>query len=270
MGPELERPEEPSYPSDIHAAWSPDGNWIVYRHEDNTKYDSTYPNGLYLIDPNGDNRRLLMKGGAALPAWSPDGQWIAYTDGAIYAMNFLTGEERRLTSFAAFSPTWSPDGIRIACGRSGPQEIVGIWIIDFRDTSAVRFGFGGHPHWSPTGDRFLFSGAPTPYTLAQIFSVSIYDSLDKKILTQNRYTNRYPKWSASGSMITWYLFVRTKGEVWVMSSDGSNQRKLIDGYDPSWSPDSRTIVFSDFDPSGSKIVLWRVGLNGSGLRQLTH
>jgi Tol biopolymer transport system component len=269
MGPELERGDYVSYPRDIHAAWSPDGRWIVYRHEDYTKYDSTYPNGLYLIDPDGNNRRLLLRGEAALPAWSPDGQWIAYTDGAIYALNFHTGEERRLTNFTAFFPSWSPDGAKIACGRSGPQDIVGIWIIDFQDTSAIRWGFGGAPHWSPDGEKFVYSASPDPYTGPQVTVVGIFDGTSNR-LTRNQYDNRRPLWSPSGLMITWTLLVKTKAEVWIMNRDGSGQRKLVDGSHPSFSPDSRAIVFSDFDSSKEQIVLWRINIDGTGLRQLTH
>ncbi|MGH2567961.1 MAG: TolB family protein [Bacteroidota bacterium] len=92
---------------------------------------------------------------------------------------------------------------------------------------------------------------------------------NKSILIAQKNESRRPVWSRSGSMIAWTVLVGVKGEVWVMNSDGSDQRKLVDGLYPSWSPDSRTIIFSDFDASGSKIVLWRVGLDGSGLRQLT-
>lgn len=184
-------------------------------------------------------------------------------------MNFQTGEQRRLTSFVAFFPTWSPDGAKIACSRSGPQDIVGIWIVDFRDTSAVRFGFGGDPHWSPRGDEFVYSAQPDPHTAPQVTIVNIRD-MSRKRLTQNDHDNRNPRWSSTRLMITWFLYIRTKGEAWIMNSDGSEQRKLIDGSYPSFSPDSQTIVFSAFDPTRTKIVLWRIALNGSGLRQLTQ
>jgi hypothetical protein len=64
--------------------------------------------------------------------------------------------------------------------------------------------------------------------------------------------------------------VKITGEVCRKNSDGSGTRKLIDGSHPSFAGDLRTIVFSDFNITHVKIVLWRVNLDGSGLRQLTR
>jgi Tol biopolymer transport system component len=54
-----------------------------------------------------------------------------------------------------------------------------------------------------------------------------------------------------------------------MLSDGSEQQYLIAGQTPSWSPDSKRIVFSKPNSDESKIVLWTINRDGSGLEQLT-
>jgi Tol biopolymer transport system component len=89
-------------------------------------------------------------------------------------------------------------------------------------------------------------------------------------LNHDTIEDRYPKCSADGVMISWTKVLREKLEVWCMNKKGRDQRKLADGFYPTWSPDSRTIVFSNFNPSGDKIVLWRVRLDGTNVRQLTH
>ena len=270
FGPELERPEEPSYPSDIHAAWSPDGKWIDYRHEDYTTYDSSYPNGLYLIDPDGNNRRLLVEGDAFLPSWSPDSQQIVFTTSSLlYIINFGGSDLEYLTG--GRFPRWSPDGQEIVFTRAGTHDTVGVWIIHLPDRQEHRLGFGAMPDWSPDGQHIVYSGPPgeTP-TGSQIWTMEISGGQNIQ-LTQNSFiTNRSPRWSPDGTAIVWYVLVKTKGEVWIMNSDGSGQRKLTDGSHPSFSPDSRTVAFSNLHPSGDKIVLWRVNVDGTDLRQLTH
>jgi Tol biopolymer transport system component len=64
-----------------------------------------------------------------------------------------------------------------------------------------------------------------------------------------------------------------------MSADGSNSKEImsietnntiaLDLIAPSWSPDSQRIVFSKPNPDESKVVLWIMNKDGSGLEQIT-
>jgi Tol biopolymer transport system component len=272
LGTEPEFRDPFSYPADIQASWSPDGTWIVYRHQDyySTDYDSTYPNGLYLIDPDGNNRRLLVQGDAFLPSWSPNTQQIVFTTSAALYITNIDGSGREYVTGGRF-PRWSPDGQRIIFTRPGTQDTVGIWIVDLSSGREHRLGFGAMPDWSPDGKRIVYSGPPgTTRSGSQIWTMDSSGSQNVQ-LTQNSFiSNLYPRWSPDGIGITWHVLAKAEGEIWTMNSDGRNQRKLANGLHPSWSPDPQTIVFSDFDPSGTKIVLWRVDLDGTNLRQLTH
>jgi eukaryotic-like serine/threonine-protein kinase len=58
--------------------WSPDGKSIAFvSSKGNTGFDF----GVWLVDPDGANRRNLVKVGLGL-AWSPDGRWLYYSDTA--------------------------------------------------------------------------------------------------------------------------------------------------------------------------------------------
>jgi Tol biopolymer transport system component len=54
-----------------------------------------------------------------------------------------------------------------------------------------------------------------------------------------------------------------------MDRDGRNQHRLIDGegWDPTWSPDGRQILYAS--DRGSSTQLWLVGMDGSGLRKVS-
>ena len=87
---------------------------------------------------------------------------------------------------------------------------------------------------------------------------------------------KVPAWSPDGSKITYWSGVegsdprqnppRDAWLVWVMDADGSNQRSLIPGDDPAWSPDSRTIIFPSF--STGKLAVGAISPDGTRSRIL--
>jgi TolB protein len=192
-------------------------------------------------------------------------------------MNARMNEIRPLTNFLTFFPTWSPDGKKLAFDTpyQDPRGANVIWIINadgtgLRDISQHGVGEWRMPHWSPDGRNLVhlrYIGIGT----SEIFVMDTSGQSPVR-LTQNVSDDRYPKWSADGKMITWTTLPPGGKllEVWIMNSDGTGQRKLIDGSYPAFSPDSRTTVFSALNPAGNKIVLWRIELDGTNLRQLTH
>lgn len=63
------------------------------------------------------------------------------------------------------------------------------------------------------------------------------------------------------------------GEIYIMNSDGSNQKRLTDmpGYDggPFFTPDGERIVWRHFTPEGSVADIFTMNLDGTGIRRLT-
>lgn len=272
------RDPEQTLPTDSQAAWSPDGNWITYLHEDYDMTDSTYPTGLYLIDASGASRRLLVEGSARNPAWSPDGQWIAFQSGAIYAVSFLGDSIRRITPFGGFFPSWSPDGTQLVFDTpyQDPRGANAIWIINAdgtnpRDISVHGTGEWRDPDWSPDGARILHMRF-----LGGVFGEEIFvmdTSGNNPIrLTQDNTQERTPKWSADGAKISWTkLLPGAKFECWIMDANGGNKRLLLkDGFSAAWSNTSQQLVLSKPDNEYTKIILWTIRADGSNLRQLTY
>ena len=88
--------------------WSPLGDKILFHGEVN--------NGIWSIEPDGSNERLLYRQGG-YPAWSPDGKKIAYVDlldWCIWVMDADGQNKRRLTDHKGLNPAWSSDGLQIA------------------------------------------------------------------------------------------------------------------------------------------------------------
>jgi Tol biopolymer transport system component len=150
-------------------AWSPDGDAIAFA-------DSSYgsPRGLYLIDPEGTNRRLLALDGVQ-PSWSPDGASVVFARQNERSSNIsdlvIIGADGRgqrvLTSQpgAEENPAWSPDGDWIAfeqragCGPTcgGGREGTDIAVIrpDGTDLHVLRGSSLAEldPAWRPPAPK---------------------------------------------------------------------------------------------------------------------
>jgi Tol biopolymer transport system component len=136
------------------------------------------------------------------------------------------------------------------------------------DISQHGTGEWRDPSWSPDGLRLVYEGpSGTTKSEGQIWVVDTSGSNNKELTSNNSVINRYPSWSPDGSTIAW----TTDNGIELMKADGSNQRQLYGdkASQPSWSPDSREIVFSKFSPSRDKGVLWIINKDGTELHQLT-
>ena len=156
-------------------------------------------------------------------------------------------------------PTWSPDRRQIAFVR---QIVVGT---DFRGDS-IRQGHlmvmnadgtalrglaanGHHPDWSPDGRLLAF--VKDYAGDAKIWTIRPDKSAARQLA---RGTD--PAWSPDGRRIAFsrYLGGVSQGEIFVMNSDGTSQRRLLarnyQSLHPTWSPDGRLIAFLGYSTHG--------------------
>ena len=210
----------------------------------------------------------------------------------IYVMNSDGSDPRQVTTISsgACQPDWSPDGSRIVFTSPCPdrQEQYPdsqIFIINADGTGITPLSSGRigdfDPAWSPDGSRIAFTTMLDG--IAQIAVLNLAD-LTVTHLTQTSNDVRFPQessqpvWSPDGSLIVFTAKRLGVFQIWSMSDSGKKQVQLVRSgsalwdFLPSWSPDDKTIMFSE--TSGPQALGWlmvfRPGGSGSDASQFRN
>ena len=192
---------------------------------------------VYLMSADGSHPRNLTRSGSgdAFPRWSPDGKRIAYThvDASgvydIFVIDPASGKRRRLTLAAqAVGPVWSPDGDMIAFEKVGE-----IWVMRSDGTHMRRLtnqrASDGNPAWSPDGSQIAFNsnrgGNLAAFTGFGLFVMDA-DGLHQRRLSYGNGEEGAPAWSPNGRRIAFSSTRDGDSEIYVMATDGNDQRRL--------------------------------------------
>ncbi|GAB4289118.1 MAG: Tol-Pal system beta propeller repeat protein TolB [Myxococcota bacterium] len=225
-------------------SWDNTGNKILF-----TSYIGGGPH-LYEFDMNTAKVEIISKrsGLNTGAQYSPDGSKIALTlshseNSEIYLIDTKSGALTRLTNDWGIdtSPSWSPDGKRIAfvSTRSGKPHI---YIMNADGSEHRRITFKGEynqtPRWSPRGDLIAFT-ARDERNVFDIFTINV-ETLEITRLTQDQGNNEEPSWSPNGRYISFTSTRDGSQQIYIMNSDGSNQRRITNREwkftTPAWQP----------------------------------
>lgn len=242
-------------------AWSPSGRAIVFVAD--TASSGTHLE-LRVITPQGDAIRTLRPKddrNVADPTWSPHGDRIAFGIGHLTAIGSDGTHERRLGGGCC--PAWGPGGHKLAYSDS-PEAQSQIYLAnaDGRRSIVAAAPRGGYsywgPTWSPGGARLAFFADIAPdQSLSPAPFLAAIDKLGGRAQQLARGAFANPTWSPDGAKIA-------ADGIRVLNLRTKRVSILQRGNHPSWSPDSRQLVFED---SGQIYVM---NADGSDLRQLTH
>ena len=172
---------------------------------------------------------------------------------------------------AVFSPRG--DGFAVASNRSGTFEL---WLYPSRQGGIRQLTMNAagaqdvSPDWHPTGVNLLFQSN----RIGGVPNIWRYNFNERGLtqLTFEKYGAEGARYSPDGSLIVYTTFDATgRRNLWLMDAEGRNPTTLGDGFDPSWSPDGRTIVYARAVREGvdRSTDIWLMDADGTNSRRLT-
>jgi TolB protein len=243
---------------------------------------------IWVMDYDGQNQHAITHLGTITlsPRISPDNSRIAFSSlGRMgWDIRMFSFDLNRPVSFLAgtaggsnITPAWASDGTKFAfsSSRSGDSEI---WVSDASGSGAHRItslkGPNVSPSWNPkTNTQIAFTGGRTGEP--QIYIMD-QDGSNVQRMTDSGYAVS-PSWSPSGGLLTfswnrkygpgdpggqdiYVMEIASKQWLQVTHESGNNDC-------PSWSPDTRHIVFQR--TLNGRTQIWTMLSDGTQQKQLT-
>jgi TolB protein len=209
---------------------------------------------IYVSDFDGHNPQAITTDGAivAAPAWVPGRLALYYTsykmgNPDIFYQDLSTGQRRNFAGFPGLntSAAVSPNGSKVAMilSRSGDPNV---WVCDANGSNLKQLTFtradDSCPCWSPDGQWICYATKIRSHR--QLAKISVGGGEPQIVSTSGAPNPTEPDWSPDGK---WIAFSSQSGEfdICVMPADGSAAPVvLVQGQHPSWSPNSRTLVYN--------------------------
>ena len=228
-------------------------------------FKSQSPGGsgeIYVADFDGYGAQAVTSDGTivAKPAWMPGVMALFYTSYArsnpdIFYHSLSSGQRRVIAGYSGLntSAAVSPDGSKVAMilSKAGSPNV---WVCKADGTDLRRLTKGledSSPCWSPNGEWICFAAKMQARRV--LAKVPAGGGEVQRIATSGVLNPTEPDWSPDGK---WIAFTSQMGDfsICVMAADGSiNPVALVAGQNPSWAPNSRTLVYNH-GPNGRQTL----------------
>jgi TolB protein len=207
---------------------------------------------IYVADFDGYNKQSVTHDDTivAAPAWVPGRLALYYTsyrpgNPDIFYHNLDTGQRRVIAQYSGLntSAAVSPDGTKVAMilSKGGSPNV---YVCNADGTGLTRLtatSEDSSPCWSPNGQWICFA---TKINERRILAkVPASGGPIQRVSTVGVSNPTEPDWSPDGK---WIAFTSQMSEfnICVVPADGGSVTVLVSGEDPSWSPNSRTLIFT--------------------------
>lgn len=251
-------------------AISPDGTTVAFTRGGGE-------NGVYLIDIDGSNERLIFSGRSLLaaPKWSTDGQWILFNHGnedecyRVSRNGCVSAEE-----LASSYPDGAPANVSVIYDNEYNLAVVDINGDNYHDLATLESAQTAD--WNAAGVVYASS--------AGIQITTDASDAENQLVTFDYLNPNYfdPDWQPDGGQIAFTLQSGNHREIYVVNPDGSGLAALTkpvttlvdqlpSNVAPAYSPDGQHIVYlSDRgeDNSAGAWQLWVMDADGSNAQPL--
>ena len=254
------------------AAWSPDGNQIVFSSNESGIQE------IYLMNADGSDRKQLTTSNFPnyYPFFSPDGKRIVYmsyrdpvtvilvmdADGSGITQLTMDGEENA-------DPHWSPDGNSIIfySGRDGNNEIYTMKADGFNLQRLTNNDYSDQtPSYSPNGEKIVFVSDRDGN--AELY-VMYADGSNQQRLTFDPRTDRVPAWHPDGDKVVYYSrepsSVAGSGslswsgaEIYEISLSGERKQITVNNHldqGPVYSPDGLRVLYTSCQTGNREVFM---------------
>jgi Tol biopolymer transport system component len=263
------------------ASWSPDGEQIVYAHDNElavAKQDGSEP-----------RRLVTLAGPASWPRWSPDGRILRFT-----VENLKSGSEslwevasdgthlRPLLAGWSNPPAeccgnWTPDGNYYVFQSERDANSTNLWAI--REKSGFLRKQNREPIQLTTPPTVFWAAVPSrdgkklfAIQAAPLAELVRYDAKSQQFLPYlSGISAVHLAFSKDGQWVAYSSY--PDGTLWRSRIDGTEKLQLTSSpmgvLDPQWSPDGKEIAFSASTP-GQRFHIYMVSADGGVPKKVTN
>ncbi len=206
---------------------------------------------IFVADFDGHNAQEVTKDGSlvAAPAWVPGRMTLYYTSyklnhADILYHNLSSGERKMFARYGGsnMSPAPSPDGNKVAMilSKDGWTDL---YVQSSSGGSPFRLTKSPQdesaPCWSPDSNWICYASKDGERRTLK--KISVAGGQPQRIDASGVPNPTEPDWSPDGKWIAFTSQTRTF-QICVVPAGGGEARVLCEGEDPSWAPNSRTLI----------------------------